>query len=172
MKNATEYLARVKALILVSPHVVPSETVREEAEGNMGLFRYRLRLQDDSLLAVFEPFEDELRCRFPIARSTSNPVTSNVQPATFNLQRANVPTFNLQPAAPLTKNLNAALTNADCAVVGTKHRPYHHLTPEQFLSTMRTPVIVDGRNTIAMPEDIHSTLVLRAVGGPTRAGGK
>ena len=90
MKNATEYLARVKALILVSPHVVPSETVREEAEGNMGLFRYRLRLQDDSLLAVFEPFEDELRCRFPIARSTSNPVTSNVQPATFNLQRSNV----------------------------------------------------------------------------------
>lgn len=57
MKNATEYLGRVKALILVSPHVVHSETVREEAEGNMGLFRYRLRLQDDSLLAVFERFD-------------------------------------------------------------------------------------------------------------------
>ncbi len=45
---------------------------------------------------------------------------------TCNLQRSTCqrPTFNLQPAAPLTKNLNAALTNADCAVVGTKHRPY------------------------------------------------
>ena len=57
MKNATEYLARVKALILVSPCVVHSETVREEAEGNMGLFRYRLRLRDDSFLAVFERFD-------------------------------------------------------------------------------------------------------------------
>lgn len=57
MKNATDYLGHVKALILVSPHVVHWETVREEAEGNIGLFRYRLRLRNDSLLEVFERFD-------------------------------------------------------------------------------------------------------------------
>ena len=57
MRNATEYLGRVKALILVNPSIVHWETVREEAEGDMGLFRYRLRLHDDSLLEVLERFE-------------------------------------------------------------------------------------------------------------------
>lgn len=57
MKNATEYLGRVKALILVNPSIVHWETVREEAEGDIGLFRYRLQLHDDSLLEVLERFE-------------------------------------------------------------------------------------------------------------------
>jgi len=95
VKNATEYLARVKALILVCPDVVHSETVREEAEGDMGLFRYRLRLQDDSLLAVFERFEDEMRCTF---QRSNVPTCQRSNVLTF--QRSNVQRVNVQTRIP------------------------------------------------------------------------
>ncbi len=56
MKNATDYLSWIKALIVVSPQVMQWQTVREEAQGDVGLFRYRLRLSDGGLLEMLEYF--------------------------------------------------------------------------------------------------------------------
>ena len=50
MKEAADYLAHIKALIIVNPQVVHWIVVREEAQGDMGLFRYRLTLRDGGLL--------------------------------------------------------------------------------------------------------------------------
>ena len=49
---------------------------------------------------------------------------------------------------PLTANLDEALTEAHCVAIVTRHRDYAALTLEQMQSTMRTPVVVDGRNLL------------------------
>ncbi|HEY89801.1 MAG TPA: hypothetical protein G4N98_08765 [Thermoflexia bacterium] len=59
MKNAAEYLGRIKALIVLNNQVLRWEVVREEQQGNIGLFRCRLRLLDGSLLEMFEYFHIE-----------------------------------------------------------------------------------------------------------------
>ena len=41
MKDAADYLAFIKALIIANPHVVRWAVIREEAQGDMGLLRYR-----------------------------------------------------------------------------------------------------------------------------------
>lgn len=56
MKDVADYLNRVKALIILTPQIIHWEIVREEAQGDVGLFRYRLTLCDDSLLEMFELF--------------------------------------------------------------------------------------------------------------------
>ena len=56
MKDAIDYLTHIKALIVVNPQVVHWTIVREEAQGGMGLFRYRLTLRDGGLLEMFERF--------------------------------------------------------------------------------------------------------------------
>lgn len=57
MMDANEYLLTVKMAIVASSSVVDWEIVREEIQGNDGLYRYRLFLLDGSLLAAFERFE-------------------------------------------------------------------------------------------------------------------
>ncbi len=57
MNDASDYLAYVKALIVMSPQVIHWSVVREEAQGDMGLFRYKLVLRDGGLLEVFERFQ-------------------------------------------------------------------------------------------------------------------
>ena len=57
MREASEYLSQIKALIVLTPQVVHWEIVREEAQGDAGLFRYRLNLRDGSLLEMFELFQ-------------------------------------------------------------------------------------------------------------------
>ncbi|MBM4464983.1 MAG: hypothetical protein FJ014_05385 [Chloroflexi bacterium] len=57
MKNASDYLVHVKALITLNRQVVHWVVVREEAQGDVGLFRYRLTLRDGSLLEMFERFQ-------------------------------------------------------------------------------------------------------------------
>lgn len=56
MRDAADYLAHIKALIVMNPQVVHWTVVREEAQGDMGLFRYRLTLRDGSSLEIFERF--------------------------------------------------------------------------------------------------------------------
>lgn len=56
MKDAADYLRHVKALIALNRQVVHWEVLREEAQGDIGLLRYRLTLRDHSLLEVFERF--------------------------------------------------------------------------------------------------------------------
>lgn len=57
MKDAADYLAYIKALIVVNPQVLRWTVVREETQGDMGLFRYRLTLRGTSLLEMFECFQ-------------------------------------------------------------------------------------------------------------------
>jgi len=57
VKEADEYLAYIKALIIANPRVADWKTIREESQGDLGLFRYRVTLDDGSLLEMFERFQ-------------------------------------------------------------------------------------------------------------------
>ena len=57
MKDAADYLAYIKALIVANSQVLRWTVIREETQGDMGLFRYRLALRDTSLLEMFECFQ-------------------------------------------------------------------------------------------------------------------
>ena len=59
MKDAADYLAYIRALIIGNSKVLHWSVVREEAQGDLGLFRYRLTLRDGSRLEMFERFEVE-----------------------------------------------------------------------------------------------------------------
>jgi len=56
VNDAAEYLAYVASLILANTQVEDWEIVREEAQGAIGLFRYRLTLQSGDMLEMFERF--------------------------------------------------------------------------------------------------------------------
>jgi hypothetical protein len=57
VNEADDYLAYVKALIIANPQVVGWKALREEAQGDLGLFRYRITFHDGSLLEMFERFQ-------------------------------------------------------------------------------------------------------------------
>lgn len=57
MTDAAAYLVSIKARIVVHPQVVRWIIVREEAQGDMGLWRYRLTLRSGGLLEMFERFQ-------------------------------------------------------------------------------------------------------------------
>jgi hypothetical protein len=56
MRNAADYLIHIKALLVAHSRVKKWSVVREEAQGSMGIFRYRVTLRNDSLLEMFERF--------------------------------------------------------------------------------------------------------------------
>jgi hypothetical protein len=56
VNNARDYLERIRALIISNSQVVNWDIAREEAQGDKGMFRYRLTLQDGSFLELFEFF--------------------------------------------------------------------------------------------------------------------
>ena len=57
MKEADDYLAYIKALIIANPQVAGWKTLREEAQGDLGLFRYQVTYYDGSILEMFERFQ-------------------------------------------------------------------------------------------------------------------
>ena len=57
MKDAADYLGYIKALIALNRQVRHWKVVREEAQGDVGLLRYRLTLRDGGLLEMFERFQ-------------------------------------------------------------------------------------------------------------------
>ena len=57
MKDATDYLTYIKALIVVNSQVLRWTVVREEVQGDMGMLRYRLTLRGSGLLEMFERFQ-------------------------------------------------------------------------------------------------------------------
>lgn len=57
MRDAADYLRHIKALITLHRQVVHWQVVREEAQSDMGLLRYRLTLRDGGLLEMFERFQ-------------------------------------------------------------------------------------------------------------------
>lgn len=56
MKDAADYLAYIKALIVAHPQVAHCAIQREEAQGDEGLLRVRLTLRDGGLLELCERF--------------------------------------------------------------------------------------------------------------------
>jgi len=56
VKNAADYLSYIKALIIMNSSVLHWSVVREEAQGDIGLLRYKLTLRDDGLLEMLERF--------------------------------------------------------------------------------------------------------------------
>ena len=56
MKDAVDYLYHIKANVLGNPDVVNIDIVREEAIDELGLYRFRLKLTEDSLLEMYEHF--------------------------------------------------------------------------------------------------------------------
>jgi hypothetical protein len=57
VKDAAEYLAQIKVLIISNPHINGWTIMREESQGDIGLLRYQLDLQDRGFLEIFERFE-------------------------------------------------------------------------------------------------------------------
>jgi hypothetical protein len=57
VNGAAEHLVSIKARIVAPPHVVRWTVVREEAQGDQGLFRYRLTLRGGDLCEMFERFQ-------------------------------------------------------------------------------------------------------------------
>ena len=67
-------------------------------------------------------------------------------------------------SVPLTTDLDQALKGADCAAIVCKHREYLKLTPQQVISLMRTPVVVDGRNATVPSDWSRKGIAVRLVG--------
>jgi hypothetical protein len=57
MKDAADYLAYIKALVIANPQVLRCVVLREEAQGGSGLVRLRVTWRDGSLLELFERFQ-------------------------------------------------------------------------------------------------------------------
>jgi hypothetical protein len=56
VKDAADYLNAIKAFIVLTPEITRWEIICEEAQGDIGLFRYRFTWSDGSLLEMFELF--------------------------------------------------------------------------------------------------------------------
>ena len=56
MISARAYLAGVKATIALCPNITQWVVLREEAQGDVGMLRYRLTFDSSDLLEVFEYF--------------------------------------------------------------------------------------------------------------------
>ena len=56
MNNARDYIEQIRTVIVSNQQVVSWAIAREEAQGDRGMFRYRLTLQDGTFLELFEFF--------------------------------------------------------------------------------------------------------------------
>jgi len=65
---------------------------------------------------------------------------------------------------PLTDNLWEALNGADCAALVTRHREYQTLDLGRVKDVMRTPALVDGRNTLSAQACAETGIVYRGIG--------
>lgn len=59
MRDASDYLIYVRSIILLDDQIQHWQIIREEAQGDNGLLRYRLLLRNQNLLDVFERFTIE-----------------------------------------------------------------------------------------------------------------
>ena len=64
----------------------------------------------------------------------------------------------------LTQNLDAATKNSDCVAIITKHNEYTNINLEDLRQTMRTPIIIDGRNTFDPQKIKQNRFTFRGVG--------
>jgi UDP-N-acetyl-D-mannosaminuronic acid dehydrogenase len=64
----------------------------------------------------------------------------------------------------LTRNLDQALAHADAAVLVTRHRQYDALDLAWLRATMRTPILIDGRNVFDAAAVRAAGLTYKAIG--------
>jgi UDP-N-acetyl-D-mannosaminuronic acid dehydrogenase len=64
----------------------------------------------------------------------------------------------------LSSDIQACLTDADCAVVVTKHDEYLELDLKKTKEIMRTPILIDGRNAFERDAIEGAGFYYRAVG--------
>jgi hypothetical protein len=55
--RSEDYLATVKAAIIGNPQIITWRVLREESQGDAGLYRYRVTWRDGSQLEMFERFD-------------------------------------------------------------------------------------------------------------------
>lgn len=70
--------------------------------------------------------------------------------------------------APLVNDLEAAVKGKDCVLVATRHREYRQLSLDWLKDRMRTPIIVDGRNTFDRDSCVQAGFSFRGVGIPKK----
>lgn len=66
----------------------------------------------------------------------------------------------------LTRELALAVKDADAAVLVTRHRPYYKVDLGWLKATMRTPVLIDGRNVFDAEEVRAAGFRYRGIGKP------
>ena len=57
MQTPDEYLAYIKSLLISAPNIANFSIIREETQGSIGLYRYKVAFDDGNLLEMFERFE-------------------------------------------------------------------------------------------------------------------
>lgn len=68
------------------------------------------------------------------------------------------------PEVPLSKNLAEAIAGTDCIVIVTRHKEYFHLNLKEIKESMRTPIIVDGRNVLEKEKVIAEGFLYKGIG--------
>jgi hypothetical protein len=56
VRSAADYLISVRSLIVLNPQIARWTIIREETQGDIGMFRYRLALRDGGLIEAVERF--------------------------------------------------------------------------------------------------------------------
>ena len=64
----------------------------------------------------------------------------------------------------LRNDLRSAIENSDALVLVTKHDCYFHIKPDEIKATMRTPIIVDGRNVFDLSLFTEKGFIIKSVG--------
>ena len=67
---------------------------------------------------------------------------------------------------PITTDLNKAIKDKDALILVTKHQEYYDLTLDQLKQTLRTPIIIDGRNVWNRHQALEKDFTFRGVGLP------
>ena len=67
---------------------------------------------------------------------------------------------------PITTDLNKAIRDKDAVILVTKHREYYQLTLDRLKQTLRTPIIIDGRNVWNRHQALEKGFTFRGVGLP------
>jgi UDP-N-acetyl-D-mannosaminuronic acid dehydrogenase len=65
---------------------------------------------------------------------------------------------------PINNNLTNAILNKDCIAIVTPHSMYKKIDPKWLKKTLRTPIIVDGRNIFEPKKYIHTGFTYRGIG--------
>ncbi len=69
---------------------------------------------------------------------------------------------------PITTDLTEALQSKDAVMLVTRHREYQELSLDQLKKTLRTPVIIDGRNVWNRHQALEKGFSFRGVGLPRK----